>query len=434
MKKIPNIVIIGGGAGGLHLATSLGRQLGKKKQACITLIDHSLIHIWKPLLHEVAVGTIDTYEHEINHIFHASANFFNFQLGKLHSLNRANKSITLLIKPENTKLQSTKYYTVTYDILVISIGSTSNNYNIPGADLYCCYLDSLQQAKQFQKSFLEEVMASQQLKEQSQKINIAIIGAGATGVELSAELHYAIKQIQKYQIKQYDPKINISLIEASTRILSTLPTRIAKLALKKLHHININILTNEKIVSVTKEGVTTASGKFINANLKIWAAGIKGDNVLSNLDGLSTNHISQLLVKQTLQTTLDHNVYAFGDCAACPIQNIGKVFAPPRAQVASQQASLLTRSIIGIIRYNNIPLHYSYRDNGSLISISKQGTIGYFIKKNFSKLFIEGFIARICYVSLHKIYQIKLRGIVAVSLITLTKAIMNRIKPKLKLH
>ena len=434
MKKIPNIVIIGGGAAGLQIATSLGRQLGKRNQARISLIDHSLTYVWKPLLHEVAVGTVDVYEDEINYIAHAHTNFFNFQLGELHSLHRKDKSITLSIKPKNTKVQSIKYYTINYDILIISIGSTSNNYNIPGSDSYCHYLDSLEQARQFQKSFLEEVIAVQQLKEQSKKINVAIIGAGATGVELSAELYYAIKQIQRYQICKYYPQINISLIEASTRILSTLPKRISKLALKKLNHININVLTDEKIVSVTKEGVSTASGKFITANLKIWAAGIKGDNILNNLDGLITNNISQLLVKKTLQTTLDDNIYALGDCAAFPIQGVGKTFAPPRAQVACQQASLLTRSLIGVVKHKRPPLHYCYRDNGSIISISRQGTIGYLIKKNFIKVFIEGFIARACYVLLHKIYQVKLRGLLVVSLITLTKVIMQRIKPKLKLH
>ena len=89
-NTIPNIVVVGGGAGGLELVTKLGRKLGKKGKANITLVDSTHTHIWKPLLHEVAAGTLDSHEDEIEYLVQAMCSGFRFRLGKMDGLNREN--------------------------------------------------------------------------------------------------------------------------------------------------------------------------------------------------------------------------------------------------------------------------------------------------------------------------------------------------------
>ena len=298
MKQRPQIVIVGGGAGGLELATSLGKQLGKTQKADITLIDQSLTHIWKPLLHEVAAGTLDTHEDQINYITHAHTHYFDFQLGKLTALDRKAQTITLMYQPIHDSSQPTSERILPYDILVIAIGSISNNYKIPGTDEHCYYLDSLEEAEQFQQFFLNQILTMQQGsgEKASTHLDAVIIGAGATGVELSAELYYALKQAYAYGLKQLPTKqeIKITLIEASDRVLAALPERISTLTLKELKQLGIDVLTNERVTEVTQAGVKTASGEFIPAQLKIWAAGIRGSAILAKLDGLETNRNNKL--------------------------------------------------------------------------------------------------------------------------------------------
>lgn len=426
MNEIPHIVIIGGGAGGLELATMLGHRFGKHRKANITLVDRSLTHVWKPLLHEVAAGTLDTNENEVNYITHAHAHHFQFQAGELIGLNRNAQTVTISFQPLHNKDLPGYQQTLHYDILIIAIGSISNNYDIPGTDKYCYYLDSSAEAKNFQQFLLNQIIGQQQL-------DTVIVGGGATGVELSAELYYALQQAAVYGLKHLSAEhnIKITIIEAAERILSALPERVTKLTMIELKRRCIDVITDERVTKVTEQGVYTQSGKFIPAALKIWAAGIRGPKILTQLDGLETNANRQLVVKPTLQTTCDDNIFAFGDSAACPLPN-GKI-VPARAQAAHQQASLLVKSIANVLA-GKAPLEYRYRDYGSLISLSKKGTAGNLMGKMLKNVLIEGLIARLFYVSLHKMHEVKLHGWWRVMIISFAKLLTCRVKPKLKLH
>ena len=352
------------------------------------------------------------------------------------AIDRKAQTITLTYQPIHDASQATSEHTLPYDILILAIGSVSNNYNTPGADEHCYYLDSLQEAEQFQRFFLNQMITMQEISdtERSTHLDVVIVGAGATGVELSAELHYALKQAYSYGLTHasHTGKIKITLIEAADRILAALPKRISELTLKELKQLEINVSTNERVTEVTQEGIKTASGKFIPAQLKIWAAGIRGADILNHLDGLETNKNNRLLVKQTLQTTLDDNVFALGDCSACPLSDTGK-FVPARAQAAHQEASLLAKSIMNILD-DKPPLEYQYRDYGSLISLSRKGTVGNLMGKTLKNVLVEGWLARLFYLSLYKMHQVTVRGLWRVIVMTLAKRITRRIKPKLKLH
>lgn len=87
--SLHRIVVVGGGAGGLELATRLGDRLGRKGKARITLVDRSRTHLWKPLLHQVAAGSMDQNDHELDYLAQARWHHFEFQLGSMQGLDRA---------------------------------------------------------------------------------------------------------------------------------------------------------------------------------------------------------------------------------------------------------------------------------------------------------------------------------------------------------
>lgn len=176
------IVIVGGGAGGLELATQLGQSLGRNGKAQITLIDQKLTHIWKPLLHEIAAGTLNPHEEETNYFAHAAANHYEFVLGTFKNIDRETKQILVETEYFSKKVQPTKNRNIDYDTLVLALGSTSNDFNTKGVKQFCHFLDSREQADIFQQDLLHLYLNAQN-EADSRELKIAIIGAGATGVE-----------------------------------------------------------------------------------------------------------------------------------------------------------------------------------------------------------------------------------------------------------
>src|ERR1700746_302330 len=161
--------------------------------------------------------------------------------------------------------------------------------------------------------------------------------------------------------------------------------------------------------------------------------GAKAPKVLRQLDGLETNRINQLVVEPTLQTTRDPDVFAIGDCAACPRPGSSEP-VPPRAQAAHQQASHMVRQIERRLR--GMPLQpYTYRDFGSLVSLGKWSTVGNLMGFLFGRgIFVEGLFARIMYRSLRLMHEQALGGTRRALLAVLARALARRIEPPVKLH
>ena len=431
------IVIVGGGAGGLELATRLGNSLGRKGKAEVTLIDRTKTHVWKPLLHEIAAGSMDPDKHELNYLAQAHWHNFRFRLGNMDGLDRVKKEVTIAPFHDENGIEIIPRRTFKYDTLVIAIGSTTNDFGIAGASEYSIALDTQQQAERFHRRLHNALLRAQTQPDpvQAGQLEVVIVGAGATGVELAAELHNTTRELTAYGLDKINPDrdIKISLIEASDRVLPALPPKLSRAVDVELRKLRVHVYTGERVTEVTNKGVYTHSGRFIPSELVVWAAGIKAPNFLSELDGLEVNRINQLLVTRTLQTTLDENIFAFGDCAACPWPGHNET-VPPRAQAAHQQASMLVNSVKRRIAGKPLP-EYTYRDYGSLLNLGRYTTVGNLRGAvTGGSLFIEGLIARFMYQSLYKMHLMTLHGFFVVFLQTLGRIITRRTESQVKLH
>ncbi|CCG86975.1 NAD(P)/FAD-dependent oxidoreductase [Erwinia piriflorinigrans] len=430
MKKI---VIVGGGAGGLELATQLGHKLGRKKKAQITLVDRNHSHLWKPLLHEVATGSLDEGIDGLSYLAHAHKHGFSFQLGTLTQLDRENNRLQLaeIVDAQGETLVPQRE--LEYDTLVMALGSTSNDFGTPGVKDNCIFLDNPHQARRFHNEILNLFLKFSASEGKQEKVNIAIVGGGATGVELSAELHNAVKQLHSYGYKGLDSQaLNVTLVEAGERILPALPPRISGAAHSELTKIGVRVLTQTMVTSAEKKGLHTKSGEFIDADLMVWAAGIKAPDFMKEIGGLETNRINQLVVEPTLQTTRDPNIYAIGDCAACALPSGG--FVPPRAQSAHQMASRVLANILAEMK-GQVQKPYVYKDHGSLVSLSRFSTVGSLMGNLMrGSMMVEGRIARLVYISLYRMHQIALHGYFKTGLMMLVGSINRVIRPRLKLH
>ena len=270
-KLIPKIIVVGGGAGGLELVTKLGRKLGKKAKAEITLVDSTHTHIWKPLLHEVAAGTIDSHEDEIEYLSQAMCSGFRFRLGRMNGLDRKNKRISLASTINANGEEIIPQRNFDYDYLIIAVGSVSHDFGIKGVADNCFFIDTTSQAENFQSQLLESYLRAhtQGTPVNKGQLDIAIVGAGATGVELSAQLHEVSHLLTAYGLDEVKPTdVKISIIEAADRVLPGLPKNLSTASATELNKLGVSLFTNERVTEITDTEIRTESGKIIPAAIK----------------------------------------------------------------------------------------------------------------------------------------------------------------------
>ena len=435
------IVIVGGGAGGLELATRLGDTLGKRGLADVALVDKNRTHVWKPKLHEIASGSMDLSAHEVDYLAQAHWHHFRFRIGELTGIDRVRREVQVAPYLDDEGHEVTAGRSFGYDTLVLAIGSLSNDFGTPGVREHALKLESKDDAQRFHARMVNACIRahSQQTPLRPEQLHVAIIGAGATGVELAAELHRTTREVVAYGLDRIDPErdIQVSVIEAAERVLPALPPRLSSATEDLLRELGVVVHTSAKVAEVLPDGLRLVDGRTLPAELVVWAAGVKAPDFLKDIAGLETNRSNQLVVKPTLQSTRDDDIFALGDCSACPWPeaNAGRGgFVPPRAQAAHQQASHMAAQIRR--RLANKPLEpYRYRDFGSLVSLGKFSTVGSMMGGLIGgSMMIEGAFARVMYVSLYKMHELALHGFFKVALDTLARLITRRTEPHVKLH
>lgn len=440
MENLHRVVIVGGGAGGLELATKLGNTLGKKKIAEIILIDAKKTHVWKPLLHEIAAGSLNPDKDELEYLAQAHWHHFKFRYGRVNQVDSQNKTVSIEPTYDIDGTEIIPLRKIKYDTLVLSVGSTVNDFNIPGAKEFAVALDTQDQAERFHQKLHNSILRAQTQKGSVRpgQLEVVIVGGGATGVELAAELHKATREMTAYGLDRVNPDrdISISLVEASNRLLPALPVKISTSVESELRKLNVKLFLGERVTKVTKDGIETQSGKKIISSLVVWAAGIKAPEFLSHIKGIETNSIHQIKVESTLQSTSNADIFAFGDCAACPVKPGSDLLVPPRAQAAHQQASMLYKSIKSkVLKPNKALANYVYKDYGSLVNLGRYSTVGNLMGSLLGgSMFVEGLIARLMYLMLYQMHLSALHGVVSVIFRLLGKIISRRTEARVKLH
>ena len=431
------IVVVGGGAAGLQLVTKLGKTLGRRGSADISLVERARTHLWKPLLHAVAAGSIDPGAHELNYLAQAHRHHFRYRFGELVGVDRARRHVHLGATHDDEGREITPTRSFPYDRLVLAVGSVTNDFGTPGAAQFAVPLETPEQAARFNRRLVNACLRahSQEGDVRPGQLYVAIIGAGATGTELAAELHRTVREVVAQGLDRVDTDrdVRIILIEAAPRVLPALPERLSAKALDLLESLGVEVRTNSKVAEVRADGIVLADGTFVASELVVWSAGVKGPDFLGTLDGLEVTRSNQLVVRPTLQTTFDDAIFAIGDCAATPRAGFDTP-VPPRAQAAHQQASFMVEQLRRGLAGKPLDA-FAYRDFGSLVALGDYSTVGNLMGGLAGKsLFIEGLFARLMYRSLYKMHQHALFGSRKVALDTIAHGFARRWEPRVKLH
>lgn len=436
MPKKTQVVVVGGGAGGLELVTRLGATFGRRRHDII-LVERNRTHIWKPLLHEVAAGALDANLDEVGYRSHCHRWGYRFFMGALQGIDRDAGEIVLAPIVDEDGAEIMGVHRLRYDYLVLAVGSVSNDFNTPGAAQNALFLDDQRMADKFRHKLLDHCLrVSRTLSYDpgaAAFVRVAIVGGGATGVELAAELFNAASALRFYGLEVFDEsRLQVTLIEAGPRILPALPEPLAEAAHIQLEALGVRVVTGMAVIEVLPDGMRLASGEVVAADLRVWAAGVKAPEFLREIAGLQTNRGNQIVVRPTLQTTRDDRIFAIGDC--CAFTQEGGSLVPPRAQAAHQMAETAFRNLRALMAGRR-PGPFVYHDHGSLVSLSRFSTVGSLMGNLVGgRMAIEGRLARFAYISLYRMHLIAIHGwLRGLSFIVISK-VNNVVRPRLKLH
>lgn len=423
------IVVVGGGVAGLEIASALGKQ--KLAQiASVTLIDSDSAHVWKPMLHTIAAGTRDLAQQQTTYLAQASDAGFAYQPGEMCGLDRTAKEVLLapIYAPDGREMVAGRR--IPYDKLVMAVGSGANDFGTPGVAEHGFMIDSRLKADAFNR---EIRMRMVQCMTSGEQLQVAIVGAGATGVELAAELVQLAESASAYGALGEAARFKIVLIEAGGRVLPSFPPEISSATQRRLEALGVTVLTNERVQAATEEGYVLSDGSLVPASLRVWAAGVKAPDFLARL-GLECTRGNQLIVNGDMQTS-DPDIYAVGDCASYTLPGAQQPL-PPTAQVAHQQAQYVIEHLPKVLQsphaYSGVG--FAYRDFGALVSLANYDAYGSLGKFGlFNGGVIRGRLAMLSHIMLYRSHQARLYGFWRGGLLWLVDLMNSRLRPSIRL-
>jgi NADH dehydrogenase len=370
--KLPRVVIIGGGFAGLALVEKL-----KQKKVQVVLFDKNNFHQFQPLLYQVATSALEP--DSIVFPFRKQINGYKNVLFRLAEVEEIQPSSNTVITNKGS---------VHYDYLVLATGTTTNFFGMDNVEANSLGMKDIRDSlniRHLMLQNLEQAAITCDDKERDALTNFVIVGGGPAGVEMAGALAEFCKYILPKDYPEYPSSImNIYLVEANDKLLSTMSDNASTKTLKYLKDLDVKVLFNESVSDYDGSIVTTKSGKTILAKNLIWTAGVKGQFP----KGIDEKHVvrgNRLKTNSYLKVEGYENIFAIGDIAALISVDTPKGH-PQVAQTAIQQGKYLGDSLLDIIK--DKPLKpFEYKDKGSLATVGKRRAVADLGKFKFAGYF-----------------------------------------------
>lgn len=442
MASPTHIVVIGGGAGGLELAIRLARATRRGSSARVTLVDRRPTHLWKPRLHEIATGLLVPADEEVSYAAQGAEHGFRFVLGETSTIDTAAKRIvvapvhfpdTRIAHGEDDVLLPER--TLDYDIAVLAVGSTVNDFGTPGVREHCYTLDTVGGAEQLHRAVL--ALAARVAEEEASRIRVVVVGAGTTGVELAAELRSAARHLAQYRSLMRPDQLEVTIVEMADRPLAGTTAESSAYALRMLERNGVAMRFGAKVEAVRAAEVVLADASTLPADIVVWASGIRGPDMVRDIAGLTIDRGNRIRVDDRLRA-IDTDArpiegfFCIGDCAACYEPGADKP-TPATAQAAHQQAALLARSLVGAIAGKSL-LSFQYRYKGTLVSLGAGRAVGDVPLHGRRSLKVSGAGAKFAYDALYRSHLAIIYGWARTIGLVLAGFLRRQALPSAKLH
>jgi NADH dehydrogenase len=370
--KLPRVVIVGGGFGGLALVEKL-----KHKKVQVVLFDKNNFHQFQPLFYQVATSALEP--DSIVFPFRKQFSGYKNVIFRLAEVEEIQPSSNILITSRGK---------VHYDYLVLATGTTTNFFGMDSVAQNSLGMKDIRDSLNIRHMMLqnlEQAAITCDDDERDALTNFVIVGGGPAGVEMAGALAEFCKYILPKDYPEYPSSImNIYLIEAIDELLGTMSDKASSKTLKYLEDLNVKVLLNEAVSNYDGNEVTTKSGKTILAKNLIWTAGVKGQ-FPNGIDGKHVVRGNRIKTNANLKVEGYENIFAIGDIAALISKETPKGH-PQVAQTAIQQGKYLGDSILNIINNKSIK-PFKYKDKGSLATVGKRKAVADLGKFKFAGYF-----------------------------------------------
>jgi NADH dehydrogenase len=393
------ILILGSGFGGLYTALHLEKKLRRYSDFELTLVNRENFFLFTPMLHEVAAGDLDV-THIVNPVrkLLRRTHFFN---GDIKSIDLRERRVSVAHADDDHD------HELSYDYLVLALGSVTNFYNLPGLVENSLTMKSLSDAIRLRSRLiknLEEADFECACEDRSRLLTVVVAGGGFAGVETIASVNDFVREAIEFYPKLSEKDLRIVLIEATDMILPELGPELGAYARKKLARRGVKFLMNTAVKSVSDDEVNLSDGTSLKTNLLVWTAGVSPNPLLDMLD--CSKERGRLLTNEFLEVTEYPGVWALGDCAAVPDQTTGKS-CPPTAQHAIRQGKIAAHNILAAIRGSS-PKPFEFKTIGALATIGRRTGVARIMGVKFSG-FIAWWMWRTIYLSKLPRFEKKVR-------------------------
>ncbi len=350
------IVILGAGFGGLFALKSIYRHVKNWREFDILIIDRNNYFVFTPLLHEVATGGIDPGDivFPIRDLAKGRTEHFEAEVLNVDMLK---KSVI------------TNHGDISYDYLIMALGAGTNFFGVKGAAENSFTLKNIKDATRLKNHLIhifDEANNEKDLERQKDILRIVVIGGGATGVELGAEIHEFLEEINKEYIAVASDAVEFYLIEAGDKLLSVFHPQFSGKSFKILEKKGFTVIFKDPCVEVTELGIVCASGKIIKSRTVIWTSGVLPSPVVTTPE--LPRQKGRIVVESSLNLKDFPEVFVVGDLAAFADKKFGLL--PTSAQVAAGEGNFVGKNIACLI--SGRPLKsFHYFHKGDLVSIGK---------------------------------------------------------------
>lgn len=364
MEKPIKIVIIGNGFGGVYALKNLHKLFKNDKRVEVSMVGEKNYFLFTPLLHEVATGGINPNNiiEPIREVLGCCLS--NFYLGVAEEINLTYKTVKV---GESI---------VSYDYLILASGSTTNFYNIPGAEKYSFTLKSIEDAVKIKNHCITQIEKASHVEDRDTRkkmLRFVIVGGGPTGVELSAELEELIREnLSGYYAKEVIEDVSIALIQKGPELVPSFSLKTRRKSLEVLTKKGVEVMLDSEVVEVADSFITLDKNRKIFTETVIWVAGIKPKELKFDQQ-VEQSSDKRLIVNDYLQISNYKEVFAIGDIALLVDKN--NIPLPSLAQVAEKESLTVAKNIQLLINNKN-PEKFTYQSSGNLLSIGRWMAIG----------------------------------------------------------
>lgn len=398
-NKPRRILILGSGFGGLYAALHLEKKLRRYSDVELTLVNRENFFLFTPMLHEVAAGDLDL-THIVNPVrkLLRRTHFFN---GDIKRIDLKERRVIVAHADDHHD------HELSYDYLVLALGSVTNFYNLPGLAENALTMKSLSDAIRLRSRLiknLEEADFECACEDRSRLLTVVVAGGGFAGVETIASVNDFVREAIEFYPKLTEGELRIVLIEATDVILPELGPQLGAYARKKLARRGVQFLMNTAVKSVSNGEVNLSDGTSLKTNMLVWTAGVSPNPLLDMLN--CSKERGRLVTNEFLEVAEYPGVWALGDCAAVPDPTTGKS-CPPTAQHAIRQGKIAAHNILAAIRGSSRK-PFEFKTIGALATIGRRTGVARIMGVNFSG-FIAWWMWRTIYLSKLPRFEKKLR-------------------------